>query len=79
MAGGFQGEYQGWTSLVIMTVRELPVSGEGGCVDGEAVGSTGGLRVCLIRKCLPGKSQGERKLAGYQSMESQKSQTRLSD
>lgn len=51
MAGGFQGEYQGWTSLVIMTVRELPVSGEGGCVDGEAVGSTGGLRVCLIRKC----------------------------
>lgn len=33
-----------------MTVRELPVSGEGGCVDGEAVGSTGGLRVCLMRK-----------------------------
>ena len=43
-AGGFQGDYQGWTSLV-MTVRKLPMSGEGGCVDGEAVESTGGLRV----------------------------------
>lgn len=34
-------------------VRELPVSGKGGCVDGETVGSTGGLRICLMRKDVP--------------------------